>query len=118
MAQPTLQSTVMHPEEYASRIVAPDVLDGTTLNVTLKELAFVKETELVAALQRILAENRIEKPASVSGKPDATPYYYRVDLGTAQLERIIDFFNDLEEQQTGPMAAFYGRLGDQWSALG
>ncbi|TCZ72191.1 hypothetical protein [Flaviaesturariibacter aridisoli] len=108
----------MSPDEYASQIAQPNVLNGTTLNVTLKELAFVKETELVSALQRILAENRIEKPEAVSGKPDATPYYYRVDLSTAQLERIIDFFNDLEEQQTGPMAAFYGRLGDQWSALG
>jgi hypothetical protein len=44
----------MNAEEYKSLINEKDVLDHTTLNVTLKELVSRQEFELVAAIKRIL----------------------------------------------------------------
>ena len=44
----------MNAEEYKSLINEKDVLDHTTLNVTLKELVSRQEFELVTAIKRIL----------------------------------------------------------------
>jgi hypothetical protein len=44
----------MNAEEYKSLINEKDVLDHTTLNVTLKELVSRQEFELAAAIKRIL----------------------------------------------------------------
>lgn len=113
----------MTPEAYQLRISRPDVLDHTTLNVTLKELAFVKQETLVSALQRVLSEGLIEKPAAHNAPHDTSPNHYVVDLDGPQVETIIDLLNDLEEQSAGadgaatPLSNFYSALADKWSAL-
>ena len=113
----------MDPEAYQQSITRPDVLDHTTLNVTLKELAFVKESEIAAEISRILATNRIEKPGADAPSPDREAAYYRVDLQTEHIERITDLFFGLEAQHVredgdaGPLAAFYAALADKWHAF-
>lgn len=113
----------MTPEAYQARIAQPDILEHTTLNVTLKELAFAKETALVAALQRVLREGRIEKPE----KPPAfngSVHHYSVPLSPDEVGQVIDHLNALEEQHLAPdgspttMSNFYSTLADKWSALG
>lgn len=111
----------MTEEEYKKRISEKDVLDHTTLNVTLKEVASIKEFELSKEIERVLKNNKIEKP-DIQSMAYSTNYY-KVDLSPDHIERIIDIFIDLEESHSGvdgeptPTASFYASLGDKWSEL-
>ncbi len=113
----------MNAEEYKSLINKKDVLDHTTLNVTLKELVFNKEFELAESLKRILANNRIAKPKEHSHPHDTTNSYYQVDLSSDNIELITDHFSDLEVSHlddsgdTTPTASFYASLFDKWNEL-
>ena len=113
----------MNAEEYKSLINEKDVLDHTTLNVTLKELVSRQEFELVAAIKRILWSNGIAKP-DLHFKPYGTSTtYYKVDLAPNDIENIIDIFFELEashigeEGETTPTASFYSCLVDKWNKL-
>jgi hypothetical protein len=114
----------MTPEEYRILLAEPDVLDHTTLNITLKELAFLRDIEIVNEINRVLSANRIEKPDLHSGLQNIVTDYYKVDMSSEHIERIIDLLNDLEVQNIGitgettATASFYGSLADKWSALG
>ena len=113
----------MDEETYKRLIQEPDVLDHTTLNVTLKELVARQEFALAAALQRILTENKIEKPPLANQPYDARPNYYKVDLPDEDVDHIIDILYDLEASFTGeageptPTSAFYASLVDKWFRL-
>lgn len=113
----------MDAETYKRLIAEPDVLDHTTLNVTLKEVVAKQEFTLAAALQRILNENRIEKPALSASQYDLRPSYYRVDLPDEDVDHIIDILIDLEASFTSeageptPTSAFYASLVDKWYRL-
>ncbi|RYZ21543.1 MAG: hypothetical protein EOO16_12610 [Chitinophagaceae bacterium] len=108
----------MDAADYEQIIESGDVLDGSTINITLKELHFRKEAELVAALKRILATNAIEKP---EGGSASSVTWYRIDLAREEAERIVDLFLDLEGGQLGeggtptPVSQFYGALADKWT---
>lgn len=116
-------SIVMKAEEYKSLINEKDVLDHTTLNVTLKELASRQEIKLKREINRILENNQIEKPELHSKPFDFSSTYYKVDLTSDDIEKIIDIFFELEashvdqDLKTNPTASFYASLVDKWNQL-
>lgn len=111
----------MDEPTYQRLINEPDALDHTTLNVTLKEVVARQEFALAADLQRILTNNKIEKPAT--SPYDTQPNYYKIDLEEDVLDQIIDLLFDLEAEFTSkdgdptPTSAFYASLADKWSNL-
>ncbi len=113
----------MNTEEYKSLINHKNVLDHTSLNVTLKELASRQEFELSDKLKKILENNKITKPDLHSKSFDTSTNYYKVDISPVEIEKIIDIFIDLEASQVGengettPTASFYASLADKWNNL-
>jgi len=113
----------MKAEEYKRLISESNIFDKTTLNVTLKEVFSRQEFELVNEIQRILENNQIVKPELHAKSYDETTNYYKVDLTSDQIEKIIDIFFELEacyageNGETTPTAAFYARLVDRWNQL-
>jgi hypothetical protein len=118
-----ITTTVMNEEEYRKLIEQADVLDHTTLNVTLKELSFRKEAELVTAIQQTLENNLIPKPDAHPVGTEASAKYYRVTLTYSQVQQILDIFDELEVEHLGPnreptpTARFYGSLADKWAQV-
>lgn len=108
---------------YKQLIKEPDVLDHTTLNVTLKEVVARQEFALAAELQRILKDNKIEKPVLLTGLYDARPNYYKIDLTDDVIDQIVDILFDLEAEftnedgDTTPTSSFYASLVDKWLNL-
>jgi hypothetical protein len=113
----------MNVEEYKNLINQTDVLDHTTLNVTLKELTSRQEFELAAAVNRILQDNQIVKLLLHSDPYRVSTTYYRVDLSSDDVDKIIDIFFELEatlvgeDGETTPTASFYTSLVDKWHSL-
>jgi hypothetical protein len=113
----------MNAEEYKSLVNQKDVLDHTTLNITLKELVSRQEFELAENLKRILENNKIDKPDLHSKPYDTSSTYYKVDLSSDDIEKIIDIFFDLEaahvgeDGETTPTASFYASLVDRWNKI-
>jgi hypothetical protein len=111
----------MNFEEYKRLISESDVFDKTTLGVTLKEVFSRKEFELVNEIQRILKNNQIVKPELHAKPYDEMTNYYKADLTSNQVEKILDIFIELEASYTGtngettPTAAFYAALADKWN---
>ena len=116
-------TTLMNAEEYKSLINQNDVLDHTTLNVTLKELASRQEFELAASIKRILQNNQIVKPLLHADPYKLSTTYYRVNLTSDDVDKIIDIFFALEAShvsesgETTPTASFYASLVDKWNKL-
>lgn len=114
----------MNAEEYKRLINEKNVLDYTTLNVTLKEVVSRQEPELAGEIRRILQNNKIEKPEPHLKTFDTSPNYYRVDLSSGHIDRIVDIFFELEEANRGengeptPVSSFYASLVDKWDELG
>lgn len=113
----------MEQAEYNQMDHEKNVLDHTTLNVTLKELASRKESALAEAIRHILEHNSIPKPG-LDDKPfDTSVTYYKVDLQPSEVERIIDIFLDQEAQHVDKhgdstaTAAFYTSLVEKWEGL-
>ena len=119
----TLSQPVMNAEEYKRLINQKDVLDHTTLNVTLKEMVSRHEFDLAGQIKRVLENNMIAKPDLPSSPYDTSVTYYKVDLPLDSIKRIIDIFFDLEvshvdkDGNTTPTASFYASLADKWTAL-
>ena len=113
----------MKAEEYKTLINQKDVLDHTTLNITLKELASRQEIKLTKEINRILKNNQIEKPELHSKPFDFSNTYYKVDLTSDDVEKIINIFFDLEASHVGqdgkttPIVSFYASLVDKWNQL-
>ena len=113
----------MDSSEYKNIISNKNVLDNTTLNITLKELSAAKETKLVSEIERILSNNKIEKPIHHANPDDKSTDYFYVNLTSEQIETIIDLFLNLEAQYVSedgtatPTCAFYASLVDRWQAL-
>lgn len=111
----------MDEETYQRLISEPDVLDHTTLNVTLKEVVAQQEFALAAAIQHILQENKIEKPSHSPNQYDTRPNYYKVDLSADNVDQIITILEDLEASFTSdhgkptPTSAFYASLAEKWA---
>jgi hypothetical protein len=113
----------MNAEEYKNMIDQRDVLDHTTLNVTLKELVSKQEFELAANLKRIIENNKIAKPDMHNKPYDTSTTYYKVDLSNDDVEKVIDLFFELEASHVGengettPTASFYASLVNKWNEL-
>lgn len=113
----------MNADEYRSLINQKDILDHTTLNITLKEMVSRQEFELTENLKRILVNNKVDKPDLHSKPYDTSSTYYKVDLTSDDIERIIDIFFDLEaahvgeDGETTPTASFYASLVDKWNKV-
>jgi len=113
----------MNAEEYKSLVNQPDVLDNTTLNITLKELVSRQDFELAESLKRVLENNKIDKPDLHSKLYDTSSTYYKVDLSSDDVEKIIDIFFDLdaahvgEDGETTPTASFYASFVDKWNKI-
>jgi hypothetical protein len=110
----------MTSEEYKQILMGNDVLDYTTLNITVKELTAKKDFKLAEEIQRILRDNKIEKPALHDNLDEAATNYYKVDLSDDNIDEIRDMFSDLEvsfvgeDGDTTPTASFYATLADKW----
>lgn len=113
----------MKDEEYKRLINERDVLDYTTLNVTLKEVVSRQEYELASEIQRVLKNNKIQKPDLHLKPYYTTTNYYKVDLTSDHIEKIIDIFFELESShisengETTSTASFYASLVDKWNEL-
>lgn len=113
----------MNAEEYKSLINQKDVLDYTTLNVTLKELVSKQEFELAERIKHILQNNQIVKPSFHEAPFAASITYYKVNLSSDEIDKIIDIFFELEagyvgeDGETTPTASFYASLVDRWNKL-
>src|SRR5262245_27665244 len=113
----------MNAEEYKKLVSQKDVLDHTTLNVTLKELVSKQEFKLAGNIKRILEHNKIPKPDLHSKPRDTSVTYYKVDLPSDDIVTIIDIFLDPEaghvdeNGNTTPTASFYASLVDKWTRL-
>ena len=113
----------MDAEEYKTQINGKNVLNHTTLNVTLKELASRQEFELAAAIKRILQNNQIVKPLVHADPYSVSTTYYKVDMPSSDIEKITDIFFELEashvngDGEATPTSSFYGSLADKWSML-
>ncbi|MBA2498521.1 MAG: hypothetical protein H0V30_02225 [Chitinophagaceae bacterium] len=112
----------MNEMTYKEIINERDVLDHTTLNVTLKELISRQKPELGNEIQRILSNNIIEKPDHQ--KPyDTSTNYYKVDLTAEQVNIITQIFLELEvnyvneDGEKTPTGIFYASLTDKWNKL-
>ena len=114
----------MNSEEYKKLISGNDVLDHTTLNVTLKEVVSRQELDIAGEIRRILQENKIPKPELHSKLYDTSTTYYKLDLSADHIEKITDMFYELEAShvdengEATPTASFYGSLADKWAELG
>jgi hypothetical protein len=110
-------------EEYMILINSRDVLDYTTLNVTLFEVSARKKEDLAKEIQRILKNNKIEKPILASNPEELITDYYKVDLTSEYVKKIIHVFRGLETSylgasgETTPTAALYASFVDKWNKL-
>lgn len=113
----------MNAEEYRSLINQKNVLDHTTLSVTLNELVLCQEFELAAGINRILQNNQIVKPLLHADPYSLSTAYYNVDLSSDDVDKIRDIFFELEanyvgkEGETTPKASFYASLVDKWNRI-
>lgn len=113
----------MNAEEYKRLIDQKDVLDYTTLNVTLKELVSRQEFDLAGKIKLIIENNKLAKPDLHSKPFETATSYYKVDLSSDDVEKIIDVFFDLEVShvaengESTPTASFYASLVDKWNEL-
>lgn len=113
----------MNAEEYKRLINQKDIIDHTTLSVTLKEILSRQEFELAGNLKHVFENNKIEKPELHSKPYDTSTIYYKIDIPSEDMEKIIDIFLDLETShldengETTPTASFYASLVDKWTQL-
>jgi hypothetical protein len=113
----------MNAEEYKRLINENDVLDHTTLNIALKEVTLRQEFELANEIQRILMNNKIEKPHLHNKRFDTTTNFYKIDLSLDDITKFIEIFSELEVMhvsengETTPTASFYASLVDKWNRL-
>ncbi len=113
----------MNNEEYKRLITENDVLDYGTIDITLKEVISKQEFELANKLQRILKNNEIKKPDLHLSPSEITTSYYRIDLSSDDIEKLVDIFFDLEVSHIGingettPAASLYASLVDKWNRL-
>jgi hypothetical protein len=100
-----------------------NVLDYTTLNVTIKELTARGQSELAEKINGILQNSSIIKPELHGQRNNMSSTYYQVDLTEEEINLITGMFVELEtiyvggDGQTTPTASFYASLLDRWSPL-
>lgn len=99
------------------------LLDYTTLNVTLKEVAFKKDAPLQSEIERILEHNKVEPTREKEGSLNKPTQYYKIDLTAEHIEQILDMLFELEANHVDedgvatPTGSFYATLVDKWMAI-
>lgn len=113
----------MRTEEYNRITKEGNVLDFGTLKETKNQLGINKLTELESEIDRILSENKIQKP-ELHEKPNSTETdFYQIDLNSDQIEMIVSMFGDLEVGNLGLnyestySANFFAKMLDKWNDL-
>jgi len=113
----------MRTEEYSKITKEGNVLDFGTLKETKKQLRINELTELESEIDRILAENKIQKPESHNKLNSEETDFYRIDLNSDQIEMIVSMFGDLEvgnlglNYETTYSANFFAKMLDKWNDL-
>ena len=111
----------MDNEKYKNLTEQNNVVDYTTLNVTLKELSSKVQVNLTEKVKQIVSNNLIEKPSQHNRSSAQATSYYFVDLSRDEIEYIIEMYLELEASflsesgDTTPTASFYASLADKWS---
>ncbi|TBN00916.1 hypothetical protein EYD45_13920 [Hyunsoonleella flava] len=97
------------------------ILDYSTLNITRQKLADFGKVELLKKIERILNGIPIEKPKLHNKKNELETNQYRIDLDSESIEKIIDFFSDLEvsalDENYEPKSSRYSDLVDKWTNI-
>jgi uncharacterized protein YpuA (DUF1002 family) len=97
------------------------ILDFGTLNVTREELMRLGDKRLQSEIDRILRENKIEKPELHNRKDDQTTDHYKLDLTEEDIESIASMMLDKEvfylglNYETTNSASFYSTMADKWN---
>lgn len=113
----------MKAEEYIRIIKEDNVLDFGTLQVTKEQLVKTGNKRLVSEIERIMTDNRIDKPLSHNNHESQETDFYLVDLDTEDIEIIVGMFGDLEvgalgiDYETTRAASFYASMLDKWNDL-
>ncbi|WBX72857.1 hypothetical protein PG913_08725 [Tenacibaculum pacificus] len=113
----------MRTQEYNRITKERNVLDFGTLKETKKQLEINKLTELESEIDRIIKENKIQKP-ELHNEPNSTETnFFLIDLNSDQIEIIVSIFGDLEVGNLGLnyestySANFFAKMLDKWSNL-
>jgi hypothetical protein len=113
----------MTTKKYKEILMGKDVLDHNTLDVTLKYFNTKKQFNKAEVVQRILNNNKIEKPPLHNNAGEISTNYYRIDPNDLDFERIIIFFINYhinfteKEGVTTPMSLMYASIVDKWNAI-
>ncbi|WP_397299301.1 hypothetical protein [Nonlabens ulvanivorans] len=113
----------MRTEEYNRITKEKNVLDFGTLKETKKQLGINKLSELESEIDRILSENKIQKPKLHNKTNSLETDFFLIDLNSDQLESIVSMFGDLEvgnlglNYETTHSARFYAKMLDKWNDL-
>ena len=113
----------MRAEEYNRIKKEENVLDFGTLKETKKQLGINKLSELESEIDRIIAENKIQKPKLHSKLNNKETDFYLIDLNSDQIETIVSMFGDLEvgnlglDYETTHSARFFAKMLDKWNDL-
>lgn len=113
----------MDTDDYKLLIKSKDVLDYGTLKVTIEELERLNDKRLIEEINRILANNRIEKPTLHNKEADQTTDYYKIDMNINDIDYIVAMFGNREVESLGPnyestrAASFYATLLDNWNRI-
>lgn len=113
----------MKAEEYKRIIKEDNVLDFGTLKVTKEQLDKTGNKRLVSEIERIITDNKIDKPLSHNDQVTQETDFYLVDLDTDDIETIVSMFGDLEVgalgigYETTRAASFYATMLDKWNDL-
>jgi len=113
----------MNSQEYKTKTNDEDVLDYRTLKATKEELERIGQTEILSNIERILTQNRIEKPTLHSQIENESTNFYIIDLSFEDIDTIVSMFFDLEvgtlgsNYETTSEATFYAKMLDKWSNL-
>ena len=113
----------MRTEEYNRITKEGNVLDFETLKETKKQLGINGLTELESEIDRIIAENKIQKP-ELHNKPNGNETnFFWIDLSSDQIELIVSMLGDLEVENLGLnyettySANFFAKILDRWNNL-
>jgi len=111
----------MNTKDYNNLKKEKNVFGHDSLNITLKELKAKNNSELVSEIERILQNNRIEKPALHSSPNEQSLDFYTVDLSQNQISEIVAIFLELEANSVNEkgegnsLSSFYASLVDEWN---
>ena len=113
----------MRTEDYNRIIKEGNVLDFGALKETKKQLGINKLKELESEIDRIIAENKIQKPELHNKQNSEETDFYQIDLNSDQIEIIVSMFGDLEvgnlglNYETTYSANFFAKMLDKWNDL-